>query len=408
MKHKLKILTIFPLAFFLAACSSFRTAGISVGLKNENLTYAQAKEAIEGGADVKNGWTGKAFIQQAAEQERWDLVELFAQNGASCFDAPGAYDEQPFSLFKFVIESNNLDSNTRFRLIDLCLKCAVSERAVAENQLGEYVKNLESTNQSQIDRLKFFEKTVLEKIEKSGFAEEEIFAWKEVEREREEKRLAELAERERLEREREAKEAAERAERERLEREREAKETAERAEQERLARIEAERLEKERQERETKEAAERAERERIERERQAKEAPKKRVEMEKQIVEIKLDSILENNQKLSDEERSRGNALLLAFANEHLPLFAEKYKAMRTKSLEAEANFNELLAALKADGLDPNKDETAQALSENLRNLRVSYWTIRYKINDFYSQFKIGVITPEELAKADEEIAPLY
>ena len=346
MKHKLKILTIFPLAFFLAACSSFRTAGISVGLKNENLTYAQAKEAIEGGADVKNGWTGKAFIQQAAEQERWDLVELFAQNGASCFDAPGAYDEQPFSLFKFVIESNNLDPNTRFRLIDLCLKCAVSEPAVAENQLGEYVKNLESTNRSQIDRLNYFEKTVWEKIEKSGFAEEEIFAWKEVERERQE---------------REAKFA------------------------------EWERLQRERQEREAKEAAERAERERIE-------------EMGKQMLNL----IFENNQKLSDEERSRGNALLLAFANEHLPLFAEKYKAIRTKSLEAEANFNELLAALKADGLDPNKDETAQALSNNLRNLRVSYWTIRYKINDFYSQFKIGVITPEELAKVDEELAPLY
>ena len=393
MKHKLKILTIFPLAFFLAACSSFRTAGISVGLKNENLTYAQAKEAIEGGADVKNGWTGKAFIQQAAEQERWDLVELFAQNGASCFDAPGAYDEQPFSLFKFVIESNNLDPNTRFRLIDLCLKCAVSEPAVAENQLGEYVKNLESTNRSQIDRLNYFEKTVWEKIEKSGFAEEEIFAWKEVERERQEREAKEAAER--AEQERLARIEAERLEKERQERE--AKEAAERAEQERLARIEVERLEK----REAKEAAERAERERIE-------ALHAKVEMEKQMIVTKLDLIFENNEKLSDEECSRGNALLSAFANEHLPLFAEKYKAIRTKSIEAEANFYELLAALKADGLDPNKDETAQALSNNLRNLHVSYWTIRYKINDFYSQFKIGVITPEELAKADEELAPLY
>ena len=210
---------------------------------------------------------------------------------------------------------------------------------------------------------------------------------------------AEKAEKERQERE--AKEAVERAERERLEREREAKEAAERAEQERLARIEAERLEKERLEREAKEAAERAERERIE-------ALHTKVDFEKQIVAIKLDSILENNQKLSDEERSRGNALLLAFANEHLPLFAEKYKAIRTKCLEAEANFNELLAALKADGLDPNKDETALMLYKNLRNLIASYWTIRYKITDFYSQFKIGVITPEELAKADEELAPLY
>ena len=126
------------------------------------------------------------------------------------------------------------------------------------------------------------------------------------------------------------------------------------------------------------------------------------------MIVTKLDLIFENNEKLSDEECSRGNALLSAFANEHLPLFAEKYKAIRTKSIEAEANFYELLAALKADGLDPNKDETAQALSNNLRNLHVSYWTIRYKINDFYSQFKIGVITPEELAKADEELAPLY
>lgn len=165
-------------------------------------------------------------------------------------------------------------------------------------------------------------------------------------------------------------------------------------------RIEAERLEKERQEREAKEAAERAERERLV-------ALRAKVEME-QTIAAKLDLISENNQKLSDEERSRGNALLSAFANEHLPLLAEKYNAIRTKCLEADANFGELLAALKADGLDPNKDETALMLYKNLRNLHASYWTIRYKITDFYSQFKIGVIGPEELAKADEELAPLY
>ena len=175
----------------------------------------------------------------------------------------------------------------------------------------------------------------------------------------------------------------------------------ERAERERLARIELERIQKARQEREAKEAAERAERERLE-------GLREKADSEKRIIAIKLDLISKDNQKLSNEEHSRGNALLLAFANEHLPLFAEKYKAIRTKTLEAEANFNELLAALKADGLDPQKDETAQALSKNLRNLHVSYWTIRYKITDFYSQFKIGVITPEELAKADEELSPLY
>lgn len=166
---------------------------------------------------------------------------------------------------------------------------------------------------------------------------------------------------------------------------------AEKQYQEEVARVKAEKAEKERREQRKRLATLRL-----------------KVEIEKQMIATKLNLIFENNQKLSDEERSRGNALLSAFANEHLPLFAEKYKAMRTKSLEAEANFNELLAALKADGLDPNKDETAQALSKNLRNLRVSYWTIRYKINDFYSQFKIGVITPEELAKVDEELAPLY
>ena len=210
---------------------------------------------------------------------------------------------------------------------------------------------------------------------------------------------AEKAEKERAERERLARIEAERLEIERLERE--AREAAERAEEERLARIEAERLEKERQEREAKEAAERAERERLA-------ALRAKVDMEKQMIVKKLDSIFENGQKLSAEEFSRGRTLLLAFANEHLPLFAEKYKAMRTKCLEASANFNELFAALKADGLDPNKDETALMLYKNLRNLDISSWTIRYKINDFYSQFKIGVITPEELAKADEELAPLY
>ncbi len=166
---------------------------------------------------------------------------------------------------------------------------------------------------------------------------------------------------------------------------------AEKQYQEEVARVKAEKAEKERRE---------------QRERLA--TLRLKVEIEKQMIATKLNLILENHQKLSDEERSRGNALFLAFGKEYLPLLTEKCNAIFIKTLEARANFNKLVAALEAEGFDPNKDETALILGKNLRNLRVSYWTIRYKINDFYSRFKIGVITPEELAKADEELAPLY
>ncbi len=192
---------------------------------------------------------------------------------------------------------------------------------------------------------------------------------------------------------------AEKAEKER--KEREAKEAAEHAERERLARIEAVRLEQER-----------VERERIARIEEIK-AEKQRQKLrqfalEKELVVENLTSIIENDRKISANEAARGNAILEAFADKYLPLFAKKYKAMYKERLEAEENFKELVLTLKADGSDPGKNETARLFFENLKKMYISYWTIRYKINDYYSKFTIGVISADDLSKADKELSSLY
>ncbi len=210
---------------------------------------------------------------------------------------------------------------------------------------------------------------------------------------------------------------AEKAEKER--KEREAKEAAEHAERERLARIEAVRLEQERVERErlARIEAVRLEQERVERERIARieeiKAEKQRQKLrqfalEKELVVENLTSIIENDRKISANEAARGNAILEAFADKYLPLFAKKYKAMYKERLEAEENFKELVLTLKADGSDPGKNETARLFFENLKKMYISYWTIRYKINDYYSKFTIGVISADDLSKADKELSSLY
>lgn len=192
---------------------------------------------------------------------------------------------------------------------------------------------------------------------------------------------------------------AEKAEKER--KEREAKEAAEHAERERLARIEAVRLEQERVERER---LARIEEIKAEKQRQKL----RQFALEKELVEENLASIIENDRKISANEAARGNAILEAFADKYLPLFAKKYKAIHKERLEAEENFKELVLTLKAEGADPGKNETARLFFENLKKMYISYWTIRYKINDYYSKFTIGVISVDDLSKADKELSSLY
>ncbi len=227
----------------------------------------------------------------------------------------------------------------------------------------------------------------------------------------EQARLAKL-EQERLERER--REKAE-AERQRI--------AAEKAEQARLAKLEQERLERGRREKAEAErqrvAAEKAERERLakleqerlERERQRlaereRLAKLEQERLEKQVILNRLQSeIFPAEERLSEEERSRGRALLDAFGDEHMPALAERCRDARKAYLEAEAGFKALSATLKKDNIDPKTNDVFQTAGRNYLNKAADYWRLRYKLTDCYSQFKIGVITADELAARDKEFS---
>lgn len=148
---------------------------------------------------------------------------------------------------------------------------------------------------------------------------------------------------------------------------------------------------------------------------------------EKNYVRCRLEGeIFPSEQKLSEEERARGWVLLETFGEEQMPVLAEKCKTARRNCFEAEANLKELITALKAE--DPNfnpdtgenesfrrrrgRDREAQkanpifdAAKNRWLDLAAEYWWLRYKLTDFYSQFKIGAITPDELATKDAEFA---
>ena len=206
----------------------------------------------------------------------------------------------------------------------------------------------------------------------------------------EQARLAKL-EQERLERGR--REKAE-AERQRV--------AAEKAERERLAKLEQERLERGRREKAEAErqrvAAEKAERERL--------AKLEQERLEKQVILNRLQSeIFPAEERLSEEERSRGRALLDAFGDEHMPALAERCRDARKAYLEAEAGFKALSATLREKNIDPKTNDVFQTAGRNYLNKAADYWRLRYKLTDCYSQFKIGVITADELAARDKEFA---
>ena len=130
---------------------------------------------------------------------------------------------------------------------------------------------------------------------------------------------------------------------------------------------------------------------------------------EKQLIfQWLLDEIFPAEQKLSEEERSRGRTLLDAFGEEHMPLLTEKCGEARRKYLEAEANLEELIKALKAENIDLKTNTVFQAAGRNWFSLAADYWLLRYTLTDYYSQFKIGVISSDELAAKDEELVALF
>lgn len=180
-------------------------------------------------------------------------------------------------------------------------------------------------------------------------------------------------------------------------------------------------------------AAEQAEQARIAKEaeakRQAEEVKRQAIRLkyyEKRMISVNMETLLAKEKALSEEERSRGRALLEAFGEEQMPVLTEKCKTARRNCLEAEANLKELITALKAEDPNFNPDleenessrrcrgrdgetQKANPIFNAARNrwldLAAEYWWLRYKLTDFYSQFKIGAITPDELVAKDAEFA---
>ncbi len=196
------------------------------------------------------------------------------------------------------------------------------------------------------------------------------------------------------------------------------------AERQRIAAEQAEQA-KARAEEEKRLAAEQEER----RQQALAEARKNLVALEKQLVRARLlGEILPAEEKLSEEERSRGWALLTEFGEAHMPQLMDRCATARRNFLEAKANLAELVTALKAEdsSFDPDADSDTHSANRRSRDnakpktnpifetaknrwldLAAEYWWLRYKLTDKYSAFKVGALATDELAAKDEEITEL-
>ena len=159
------LLVIATLPFF-TSCASWNTATISVGLKNKDLTYAEAEDALKNGANVKESWAGKCLLEEAAEQNRRDLIELFVEKGGvSCFEADAGHKNKPFSLFLYAFNTRNEG------LMLYCLEHLDKSQADVKTQLMDVAKG---TFDSLISgEVWFASAQVLEKIRQSGLLTDE-------------------------------------------------------------------------------------------------------------------------------------------------------------------------------------------------------------------------------------------
>ena len=371
-----KLLTILAVATlpFLASCMS-PTEKIARGLDKRTLTTAEAQYAIADGAEISAD-----FLEKAARQGKVDLVKLFVSKGANPWEMESR--TKKFSLFDYAVHDGS------FAYLKICLD--VKERCpeLAEKKATAYVESVitKLSEESESDSVSF-DMSFCAQIWDAGLA---LPAKSEMEAEQ--KRIAE----EKAERERQAALERERLEKERLERER-------------LAELERQRLEKERQE-------------------------TMRESLGKKILRVGIRTeIFIPEDKLTEEERSRGWVLLEAFGEEYMPVLTERCREARQIFLESKANLDELVTALHAEGTNTNinseflwavveNEVSPTALKERQKpeirvqindifqaagnrwvDLASEYWWLRYKLTDFYSQFKIGAITPDELATKDAE-----
>ncbi|MBE6402032.1 MAG: hypothetical protein E7037_08435 [Verrucomicrobia bacterium] len=370
-----KLLTILTVATlpFLASCMS-PTEKIARGLDKRTLTTAEAQYAIADGAEVSAD-----FLEKAARQGKVDLVKLFVSKGANPWEMKSG--TKTFSLFDYAVRDGS------FAYLKICLD--VKERCpeLAEKKATAYVESViaKLSAESASDCVSF-NMSFCAQVWDAGLA---LPAKSKMEAEQ--KRIAE-----------------EKAEQKRI--------AEEKAERERLAELERQRLEKERQEKMRKETA------------------KMREALGKKILRTSIRTeIFIPEQKLSEEERSRGWALLEVFGEEYMPTLTERCKEARQAFLESKGNLDELSSALRAEGtnIDINSEflwavvenevspealkkqqdpdvrdqinDIFQAAGTRWVDLASEYWWLRYKLTDFYSQFKIGAITPDELAAKDAE-----
>ena len=375
-------------------------------LKEGPVDIEEAKIAIADGADVTQPWNSSCFLEMAAQQDRvllvvrrkngdtlWErqrikpqLVRLFVEHGANPWEAKSG--SGTFSLFDYAVE--NYDSD----LLRICLDYKAVAPELAEAKTAAFVESVIDAVKN--DRLSYsgIELKFCEAIWSSGLAlstKPKLDAAQ--------KYVAE--EKARLEKERQ-----------RLEKERE--------ERARLERLERQRLEKER-----------AERERIE-------AIKTAMREERDVLRARLQrEIFPAEEKLSEEERSRGWTLLTEFGEAHMPRLMERCVTARRNQFEADANLDELVAALNEEGFDkdvnaavlslcakeqktleqilprlrddikPKINAIYQAAGNRLLDLAAEHWWLRYKLTDNYSAFKVGALTADELAAKDKELAEL-
>ncbi len=149
------------------------------------------------------------------------------------------------------------------------------------------------------------------------------------------------------------------------------------------------------------------ERQRLEKER-ARQGRKTVMREERDDLRARLQGeIFPAEEKLSEEERSRGWTLLTEFGEAHMPRLAERCSTARRNFLEAKANLSELVAALKAENSGLETNDVFQAAKNRWLDLAAEYWWLRYKLTDNYSAFKVGALTADELDAKDKELAEL-
>lgn len=125
--------------------------------------------------------------------------------------------------------------------------------------------------------------------------------------------------------------------------------------------------------------------------------------IEEQCKNDWLQKWIEPRLGLSQEDKLAGEAILAEFGTKYLPNTYSKYEESKSKALVLQQGFNEAFPEPWTMKESNSKWKLFNKILENFVRIRTEYFWLHDELCHYWRLWRFGIMTPDELAKADVE-----